>query len=189
MTRFRVVLSLIALSTCGDVARAQGHHGHHGGGFGSGHVPIVVMPGVYGRRYSSSAFSGWYSGGGYFPVTSFFSFAPLTVAMAVPLPMMNQGPLAGPRPPLRLMDLNGNRPPAQPLKANLDRAKQLTIIGDRLFRVGNTKRASDRYAQAARARPQVRRSTRPSGADRVAPRPLLRGGRRDPRRRPRSRGG
>jgi tetratricopeptide (TPR) repeat protein len=46
-------------------------------------------------------------------------------------------------------------PVARPARSDPAKAAQLVTIGDRLFRAGNTKRAAERYEQAARAAPDL----------------------------------
>ncbi|AMV36332.1 tetratricopeptide repeat protein [Planctomyces sp. SH-PL62] len=47
------------------------------------------------------------------------------------------------------------RPTFRVKKADLERAERYTTYGDRMFRVGNLKRAEDRYRQAIRLNPHV----------------------------------
>jgi len=106
--------------------------GHRGGGFGGG---IWIGPGaIYG--YGAGPPSG-------LVVPSF---------MPVFMPALNRGLLGGPMPAIP----EGRREPLVRVaarKPDTTRATQLLTFGDRLFRVGNIKRAADRYEQSLRADP------------------------------------
>jgi tetratricopeptide (TPR) repeat protein len=69
-----------------------------------------------------------------------------------PAIVLNPGMLGGPVPavPVRRAAVV-----ARPAKADPTKAGQLLTIGDRLFRVGNVKRAAERFEQAAKADPDA----------------------------------
>jgi hypothetical protein len=62
--------------------------------------------------------------------------------------------IAGPLPPGGMPDAR-QRPAPPAKKAEPAKSNQLVKIGDRLFRVGNTRRAEERYEQAVRANPHA----------------------------------
>jgi tetratricopeptide (TPR) repeat protein len=68
--------------------------------------------------------------------------------------MFDQGPLLPP-PPADLVAPNLNRRQANPKPPEPARSRQLTTLGDRLFRAGNFKKAEERYTQAVRAAPDL----------------------------------
>ncbi|WP_074316005.1 tetratricopeptide repeat protein [Singulisphaera sp. GP187] len=77
------------------------------------------------------------------------------VPVAVPQPPVPNGGnfgLAGPL-PRRGVPVVHAQLPATKKKADPARANQLVTYGDRLFRGGNTRKAEERYEQAARANP------------------------------------
>ncbi len=80
--------------------------------------------------------------------------------MMAPQPLIvNQGPIAPPPPPGLFHPANPNPPVNQPgakSKAkDTARASQLVLIGDRLFRNNNVKKAEERYLQATRSDPSL----------------------------------
>lgn len=58
---------------------------------------------------------------------------------------------AGPIPPKAPQGIRVNPGATKPKRGDPERAAELTTLGDRLFRAGNLKRASERYDQAIRA--------------------------------------
>lgn len=84
---------------------------------------------------------------------------PLIIAMPVPVQPFPfaQGPggLMLPLPPQNLVNPNPNPIQPRPRRANPPRAKELTDIGDRSFRAGNTKRAEEKYNLAVKADPSA----------------------------------
>ena len=77
---------------------------------------------------------------------------PVAVPFAVPQRVPNGLPLGGPMPkrPIRLAQRQAN---AADRKIDKVKGQQLVTIGDRLFRAGNTKRAEERFGQAAKTSP------------------------------------
>jgi hypothetical protein len=128
-----------ALALPGSGLRAAQHGGHHHhNGHGGGFVPFggfgVGLPYFYPPIFVM--------GPGMF-------LAPMPVGMPV-------GPIM-PRPPSGII---GGAPAAnlRPARAkNVDpaRAAQLLVVGDRLLRAGNLKKAEERYSQAMRAAPDL----------------------------------
>jgi tetratricopeptide (TPR) repeat protein len=80
----------------------------------------------------------------------------------VPIPVaVDRGPLAPPPPPGLINGAQGDRPAAKAVRKDPAHAAQLVVIGDRLFRGNNLKKAEERYLQAAKldegsAAPQLR---------------------------------
>ena len=136
------------------VAQAQSHgqfhhHGSHHGG------PAVRVPGLVGGFGSWAGYgyvAGIGPGGPFYLFPPFLPFGSGGVPTVFLPPRFDSGKLlAGPLPPKGLGGLNPG--PAAPKAKRNDpaRAEQLVTIGDRLFRAGNTRRAADRYEQAAHA--------------------------------------
>jgi tetratricopeptide (TPR) repeat protein len=81
--------------------------------------------------------------------------------MLVPWTVVNPGPLGGPMPPAAfrvprpapIAPRANPNPNPNPRRGDISKGEQYTTIGDRLFRAGNLKRASERYEQALRADP------------------------------------
>jgi hypothetical protein len=123
-----------------------GHHGGGGGGFGGGR----------GRGFGGFGpfFGGFGVGFPYFypPV---FVIGPGMFPMPMPMGMPN-GPLM-PLPPPGILQppLDANARPARVKNADPARSAQLLVIGDRLLRAGNLKKAEERYLQAMRAAPDL----------------------------------
>ncbi len=160
------------------MAQHAGHHGgmslaHHmsgrsyGAGMGGGGIGIGIGAGVGGW-----GFGGW--GLGYWlpyytiglpggPVT----FVPPMMAMGPggfgpmmgPPLAVDGGPIAPPPPAGLIGPANQNRPvdnPAQKLKPkDTARSSQLVLMGERLFRGNNIKKAEERYLQATRSDPSA----------------------------------
>jgi hypothetical protein len=136
---------VFALALPGSGLRAAqrgGHHHHHGRGGGFGGV------------------------GGFGPFLSFGVgvpgfYAPIIVVgpgmFLAPMPVgMPVGPIMPPPPP----GILGGVPaadirPARMKIADPARAAQLLVVGDRLLRAGNLKKAEERYLQAMRAAPDL----------------------------------
>jgi tetratricopeptide (TPR) repeat protein len=134
-----VTLAGFAFALPGRGLRAAQHgggHHHHGrgGGFGGFGGFGVGLPYFYGPIIVM--------GPGMF-------LAPMPVGM----PM---GPIMPPPPPGILNGARmGNVRPARMKNADPARAAQLLIVGDRLLRAGNLKKAEERYLQAMRAAPDL----------------------------------
>jgi len=98
--------------------------------------PIVVVPGA-----------GYYESG---PPP--IAFGPSMVPLVSPDPGFG---VAGPLPPREMAERLQGPPPKPPKRTDPARSKQLVTVGDRLFRAGNSRRAAERYEQAARADPNA----------------------------------
>jgi tetratricopeptide (TPR) repeat protein len=131
------------------------HHGSlgslHGGAHpGVGNMPTATVPAAVGAIPLL---------GNYWLPYYYMTIGPFGPVTTLP-PVWAIGPgafappfgIAGPAPPRVLVE-----PPAGEAKAvrktDPARAEQLQTFGDRMFRVGNTRRAADRYEQALRADP------------------------------------
>lgn len=80
-----------------------------------------------------------------------YGFRPVVVLpVAAPRPTFDPGPVA-PLPPPGL--IRPVRPVVKARQAEATRAARLLTLGDRMFRIGDWKRAEDRYQQAARLDP------------------------------------
>jgi hypothetical protein len=178
VSELRRLLGMGVLATAliwpGAMAQHPGGHGH-GHGSLAHHVPGRPFGGV-GQGVGSG---GWGSGGGrgfgswlpYYAIGEpggFFTFVPPMLPMwpggyaptMVPAPMplaVGQGPIAPPPPPELLAHANGDRPAnkvvQKPTAKDSLRAGQLVLMGDRLFRGNNIKKAEERYIQATRLDP------------------------------------
>ena len=97
------------------------------------------------------------------------------VPMMAPQPLaVDRGPIAPP-PPAGLLDpANGDRPAnkagQKPKAKDSTRAGQLVLMGDRLFRGNNIKKAEERYVQATRLDPMLGRASGRPGTGRPGPR-------------------
>jgi len=90
-------------------------------------------------------------GGGFYWPDFADGFGPSMVPLASPDPGFG---VAGPLPPPAIAERWNDPPAKKPKRSDPARAGQLVTLGDRLFRSGNTRRAADRYEQAARADPK-----------------------------------
>ncbi len=124
----------------GHVVTIAHHHHHGGGGEGGGGLGLGFGVGAGWGLYGFP-----YTGVGQFPVMG---------PLAWPI-IMDRGPLPGPMPPPRLPAKNAPLPVIRAKKADPAKSTQLVTIGDRLFRAGNLKRASERFDQAVRADPDA----------------------------------
>ena len=170
MSVLRRLLGTGVLATAMMLPAAMGQRsGHHGNGslahpvsgraFGGGVIGVGGGVGGWG-------FGGWLP---YYPMgvpSGFFTFVPPMlpmgpegfVPMMAPQPLaVDRGPIAPP-PPAGLVDpAHGNRPAnkagQKPKAKDSTRAGQLVLMGDRLFRGNNIKKAEERYGQATRLDP------------------------------------
>jgi hypothetical protein len=116
-----------------------GHGGHHRGGqfgglgFGAGVGFGVGLPFVYAPVFVM--------GPGMFP----------TPPMMMPVGPLMPRPMPGMLPP----GFNADFPPARMKNADPARAGQLMVVGDRLLRAGNLKKAEERYLQALKTAPDL----------------------------------
>ncbi len=174
---------IVAMAMMPPTAMAQraGHHGggylaHNmsgrslGGRFGGG---VGIGAGIGGWGFGGWGSGGWGWGSGYWlpyyaigvPGGALTFMPPMLLMgpggfgpMTGPPPLMvDRGPIAAP-PPAGLMNpANQNQPvinPGQKPKArDSTRASQLVLMGDRLFRGNNIKKAEERYLQATRSDP------------------------------------
>ena len=157
------------------MAQHPGHYGsgtlvHHvsgrsfGGGIGRG--GIGVGAGVGGWGFGAWGFGGWLPNYPMGVPSGIFTFVPPMLPMGsegfvpvmAPQPLaVDRGPIAPP-PPAGLVDpAHGNRPAnkagQKPKAKDSARAGQLVLMGDRLFRGNNIKKAEERYGQATRLDP------------------------------------
>jgi tetratricopeptide (TPR) repeat protein len=122
------------------VSRPAAAHGGHGGSAGGClHSSGVISPGLLGV------------GAGY---GAYLVPAIVVVPAALPPPLFATGvPLAGPMPGGGLRGPWIEPPAGAVTRPDPARGARLVTLGDRLFRAGNTRRARDRYEQAARTNP------------------------------------
>ena len=80
------------------------------------------------------------------------AYGPSMVPLASPDPGFG---VAGPLPPRELVERLQGTPSKPAKRSDPARSNQLVTIGDRLFRAGNTRRAAERYEQAALADPNA----------------------------------
>jgi len=153
---------LLAGSLGLSVSEACAHHGvgpHHGGPIvpvhssgwhhGQGHPPVIVPVPTGGGGWGGGPFGTGYVGTGM--VGPGFSTVPFSM---IPPAIIDPGPVGGPM-PLPPMPTQIGAPIRRVKRVDASKVTQLVTIGDRLFRAGNTKRASERYEQAARANPEA----------------------------------
>ena len=142
------LVTLIGMTQSGSehgVFAGQQHGGgHHHGGFAGGH----------GRGGGFGPFFGGFAVGIPFGPPVFLIgpgmfLAPMPVAMPNG-PLMPLPPPGMLQPPLDINARGGRVKNADP-----GRAAQLLVIGDRLLRAGNLKKAEERYLQAMRAAPDL----------------------------------
>jgi hypothetical protein len=170
------------LSLAAGPAWGQSHHGHHGhlpggggGGLGGqGTTTIVAPPGIAVAAVGGGYASSWpfYAGIGlggvpftYVPPLILFvptGAGPVMGPLVAPIATPASGrpfPLAGPWPPPGMVvppagpGAGAGADPAKARRADPTRAAQLVTYGDRHFRAGDLRHASDRYAQAVAADP------------------------------------
>jgi hypothetical protein len=130
----------------GHTALARQHGGgHHHGGVGGGH----------GRGGAFGPFNGGFGVGFPFFYPPVFLIGPGMFLAPMPVVMPN-GPLM-PLPPPGILQppLLANVRAGRAKNADPARAAQLLLIGDRLLRAGNLKKAEERYLQAMRAAPDL----------------------------------
>ncbi len=169
-----VLTTALALPT----AMAQ-RSGHSGSGWVAHHVSGRTMVGGIGgglNRGSGIGIGGGVGGGfggwGFGPWLPYyavgmpggiFTYVPPMLPMAPggfvpmmpPQPLVDRAPIAPPPPAGMMIPANQNRPANKGTQKAKDagRAAQLVVMGDRLFRGNNTKKAEERYAQATRLDP------------------------------------
>ena len=123
-----------------------GHTGHSGHGPGSTTSTFGV-----GGAWSSYGFPYYATAG---PAGMFYFSQPVPVLVPMFLPMVpDRGVLAGPMPQRVVRQVAVVVP--RPKKADPAKGSQLVVIGDRLFRAGNIKRAAERFEQAVKADPDA----------------------------------
>ena len=131
----------------GGMHHASWHGGHGGGAHGNAISSYFAVGGFYGGYYG-----GFY--GGYAPMLAIGpgGFMP-PIGWMGPSMMGGRGPLLPPPPP----GVMGGRDIKRTNLKSTDpvRSERLTILGDRLFRAGNFKRAEERYLQAIRSAPDL----------------------------------
>ncbi len=151
--RKTLCLGVTFLLLASVAARAQHGHSHGGGGHGlhGGGAQLAAVGGGWGYYAVpyfatvspfgvSSYYPGMMGGYGYYPY-----------GWTYPPPMPVRGPVVV-APPRETLDRwgRGAKPPAA-VPSDAARARQQMIVGDRLFRAGNLKKAEERYQQANRA--------------------------------------
>jgi hypothetical protein len=139
-------------------SRSHGHGGlssSHGSGW-SGHPPVAHPPPGDGRHppiYGAPIVLGWWP----YPYAYGYGY-PVTTVPPLPPPFLGAFPGAGQTGFFPTMIPPIVEPPARnaaprPRNRDTTRAKELTELGDRLFRAGNLIRATERYEQAIRSNP------------------------------------
>jgi hypothetical protein len=149
-----VATTLVTMAVVGQACGRQhgfGHGGGHGGGFqhgGQGRVVGGFVPfGGFGVGIPIFFTPVVFAGPGMF-------FGPMPVGM-LSGPLMPLPPPGMIAPPARA-GANGNAMGGVRAKAaDPARAAQLVIVGDRLLRAGNLKKAEERFLQAMRAAPDL----------------------------------
>ena len=161
-----VIRSCLALIMMMLASPAMAQHRHSSSfasytGHGGGHS--VVMSGHGGPSHGYSGYglgavgSGYGSFGYGYGLNYGYGYYPAPLIFVSPIPMQAfpfaqaRGGLMLPMPPQNLVNPNLNQP--QPRRANPSRAKEMTDIGDRSFRAGNTKRAEEKFNLATKADP------------------------------------
>lgn len=164
---YRWVLGVfLTASGVATTTMARSHSNHSGSAGASSPLsrhhdpsPAVVGGGSNYARSQAAAVVGlpwWYwppiysTVGPNGPVT-YTPFAPVFVPQFLPV-AFDGGAIGGPMP---VLPGPVNPVAARPKRPDPAKGAQLVTIGDRLFRVGNFKRAFDRYEQAARANPEA----------------------------------
>jgi Tetratricopeptide repeat len=152
--RKTVCIGLAILVLMAGRAEAQhggSHHGawhgwHGGGGHGN------AGPQVFGLG-AAGFYGGFY--GGYYPMLAMGpgGFMPPVGWLGPPF-IPGPGPLLPP-PPQGIPGMDRNVKRTNLKASDPARSEQLAILGDRLFRAGNFKRAEERYLQAIRAAPDL----------------------------------
>jgi tetratricopeptide repeat protein len=158
MLRRLLGISAVAMHCFGTSAWAQraGHHAQGPWHHANQGVGRNIVPGTMGGA-GFGFFFPYYAIGMPGGVTSFtpgpVGFGPawgggeLAFGSAVP------GPVAPPPPPGWLAPARVEQVGKKPTRKDAARSGQLVVLGDRLFRGNNTKRAEERYLQAARLDP------------------------------------
>jgi hypothetical protein len=148
MARRTLLLSgwAILVATVASPLAVHGQ-GHHGGMHGGHH-----HPGQFGGLGFGAGFG--FGFGGIAIYSPVFVMGP--GMFVTPPMMMPAGPLLPrPIPGLLRPELDPDIAPARVRNADPARAGQLMIVGDRLLRAGNLKKAEERYQQAMKAAPDL----------------------------------
>ena len=158
--RKMLCLGVTALLFAPGVSSAQHGHMHGGGGHiehahGAQLAAVGGYPGFYALPYFAAV--GPYGAYSYYPGMMMgsggFGYYPYGM---YPPPMPMRGPAVVAAPPREVLDRwarGGNQRVA--VTSDPARARQQMVVGDRLFRGGNLKKAEERYQQAARAAPNL----------------------------------
>jgi hypothetical protein len=158
-----VATALLLMSP--GLSRAQHHMGSAHGSMGSLHggVPGARVPGVGNMPTATvpAAVGSIPLLGNYWLPYYYMTIGPFGPVTTLP-PVWAIGPgafpppvgVAGPAPPPGIVEPPAPEPKTA-RKADPARAEQLQTFGDRMFRAGNTHRASERYEQALRADPSA----------------------------------
>jgi len=151
-------VTLLLLSPGVSIAQ----HGHsHGGGGHPGHMAgaqlaaVGGFPGFYAYPYFAAASP--YGGYSYYPGMSMgwggYGYPPYGWMVPPPRPMRGPAVVGPPRPFGAGWGRGVNKPVAAP--SDPARARQQMVVGDRLLRAGNLKKAEERYQNANRAAPDL----------------------------------
>jgi len=93
------------------------------------------------------------------PGAGYYEFGPPPIAFGPSMvPLVSPDPgfgVAGPLPPREMAERWQGLPPKPAKRTDPARSNQLVTVGDRLFRAGNSRRAAERYEQAALADPNA----------------------------------
>jgi hypothetical protein len=165
MARRKLVIvsaTTILVATVG-FAHAGMRQGHGGGGHGGGHHSQGGGPGRNGGFGGFGPFVGGFGVGipvfypPIFVVGPGMFVAPMPAGMqGGPLmPLPPPGMLSPPRGPGANAGADVLRPGGRAKAADPARAAQLIVVGDRLVKAGNLKKAEERYLQALRAAPDL----------------------------------
>lgn len=110
-------------------------------------------------KVSAAVSSGWSRYYPFYVVTAtpsgiVYSYFPPPFGAPAPVPIyVDRGTIAPPPPPGLIKNPQPDRPEPQARRGDPHRSIQIMTLGDRMFRIGNWKRAEDRYLQAAKIDP------------------------------------
>lgn len=154
--RSGVGIGALALANLAEPGLVVGSDRHGGASGGVGRGSTATIPAAVSGGYSYNGPPYWMTIGPdgrpvvigpplLWPVA-----IPVPVPVFVPQPLSNGVPLGGPMPRRPIF-----RAERRAIDRKIDKVKgqQLVTIGDRLFRVGNTKKAEERFEQAAKSSP------------------------------------
>ena len=160
MKMLRRLLGIVAVFTLGLGAPAWAQHaGHHAQGTwhqANQGLGRNIVPGTMGGA-GFGLFVPYYAmgmPGGVIPFTPGpVGFGPAWGGGGLAFGPAAPGPVAPPPPPGWLAPAHVDQVGKKPTRKDAARSGQLVVLGDRLFRGNNTRRAEERYLQAARLDP------------------------------------